>query len=142
MRCVHCAGISVSSLTPPPHTCDADEKDAQERLIFQMNPLFTDEDMQGNSASPIDLQMNSDTDLCREPSMATSFVPLLGSTQCQHDTSQVSSPVLQGDVPSAAQGAVGKCSVSVQTSPVDVPTLTDTSDTSPESYTGAVSNLV
>lgn len=131
------AGMSVSSLTPPPqgHAC-VKLDDHRFNAILE-NPLFGDDDVPGNTVSPTELQMES-SDLGRAPSMPVSFAPLMSSVQCQHAVHHANSAVMHQADTSAAQGALGKCSVSVQTSPMDLPALTDTaSDTSPESCTGA-----
>lgn len=134
------AGVSVSALTPPPQVRDAQDKDAQEKLIFQVNPLFS-EDVHGH-VSPVDLKMSNDPETDCATSMPVEFSPLLGDSQCQDAKNEPSSPRFQGDCSSTAQGAAGTCSVSVQTSPVDAPEATDANDTSPESYTGAASEIL
>jgi hypothetical protein len=135
--------MSVSNLTPPPkapHSCGKESDEYRFNDILD-NPLFTDEDLQSNNISSTDLHVNSGgTQLGRTPSMPVSFAPLMtAGIQCAHETAQADSPLFQQEA-RKAETAMGQSSVSVQTSPIDNSSLTDASDTSPESIAGAAMN--
>jgi hypothetical protein len=132
--------MTVSDLTPPAnvqHSCAKDDYRFNEILD---NPLFNEEALQSNDVSCTDVCGDSGGPILdRSTSMPPSFAPLMSTDiQRSQSTSQVDSPIFQAEA-RPLHTAVEHCSVSVQTSPIERSTLTQATDTSPESITGAVS---